>query len=184
LYFLPTLWKKHRAAMFWSIPFLVIFLGLFYLKFETTIHNIVLRDGSTKGHFERAVTGIERAKDKPLGSGLASAGPAYRFVKQPEPNESLYEGGNKTDEDYYIPESWFIQQLVEGGIVGFALFVAIIGTLALQLIRKNVFLFGSFVGMNIMNLVLHSYESSYISLLLFMILALVLYYDTPRFRQE
>ena len=105
-------------------------------------------------------------------------------MKQPEPNESLYEGGNKTDEDYYIPESWFIQQLVEGGIVGFALFVAIIGTLALQLIRKNVFLFGSFVGMNIMNLVLHSYESSYISLLLFMILALVLYYDTPRFRQE
>ncbi len=38
--------------------------------------------------------------------------------------------------------------------------------------------------MNIMNLVLHSYESSYISLLLFMILALVLYYDTPRLRQR
>lgn len=103
-------------------------------------------------------------------------------MRQPEPNTSLYEGDNKSEEDYYIPESWFIQQLVEGGVVGFSLFLAIIGTLALQLVRKNIFLFGAFVGMNIMNLVLHSYESSYISLLLFMIIALVLYYDTPRIR--
>ncbi len=141
LYFLPTIWKKHRSAFFWSIPFLIIFIGVFALKFETTIHNIVLRDGSTKGHFDRAITGIERAKAKPLGSGLASAGPAYRFVQQPEPNESLYEGENKTEEDYYIPESWFIQQLVEGGIIGFAFFFAIIGTLVIQLVRKNIFLF-------------------------------------------
>lgn len=64
---------------------------MFFLKFEATITNIVMREGSTKGHFDRAVTGIERAKMKPLGSGLASAGPAYRFVHQPEPNESLFE---------------------------------------------------------------------------------------------
>ena len=54
----------------------------------------------------------------------------------------------------------------------------------LQLVRKHIFLFAAFVGMNVMNLVLHSYESSYISLLLFMILALVLYYDTPRIRER
>ncbi len=184
MYYLPTIWRKHKKAMFWSIPFFVLFLGLFALKFEPAISNIILREGSTKWHFERAVTGIERAILKPLGSGLASAGPAYRFVKQPEPNVSLYEWENKTDEDYYIPESWFIQQLVEGGIIGFSLFVAIIGTLMLQLVRKHIFLFAAFVGMNVMNLVLHSYESSYISLLLFMILALVLYYDTPRIRER
>jgi hypothetical protein len=28
-------------------------------------------------------------------------------------------------EDYYIPESWFIQQAVEGGVIGFGLFVFI-----------------------------------------------------------
>lgn len=184
LYFLPTIWKKHKSALFWSIPLLMLLMGAFFLKFENTIHNIVFREGSTKGHFDRAVTGIERAKAKPLGSGLASAGPAYRFVLQPEPNQSLFEGDNKTEEDYYIPESWFIQQLVEGGIIGFALFLAIIGTIALQLVRKNIFLFGSFVGMAIMNLVLHSYESSYISLLLFMIISLVLYYDSSRIRQR
>ncbi|MDD2745583.1 MAG: O-antigen ligase family protein [Candidatus Gracilibacteria bacterium] len=184
LYFLPTIWKKHKSIMFWSIPFLMLFLGMFFLKFEATLTKIVMREGSTKGHFERAVTGIERAKMKPLGSGLASAGPAYRFVHQPEPNESLFEGENKTEEDYYIPESWFIQQLVEGGLIGFALFLAIMGTLALQLLKKNIFLFGSFIGMNMMNLVLHSYESSYISLLLFMMLALILYYDSSRVRQR
>lgn len=183
LYFLPTIWRKHKSAIFWSIPLLMIVLGAFFLKFENTIHNIVFREGSTKGHFDRAITGIERAKEKPLGSGLASAGPAYRFVIQPEPNHSLFEGENKTEEDYYIPESWFIQQLVEGGVIGFALFLAIIGTMALQLARKNIFLFGSFVGMAIMNLVLHSYESSYISLLLFMIVSLVLHYDASRVRQ-
>lgn len=48
VYFLPTIWRKHRKAMFWTIPFLVIFLGLFALKFEPTITNIVLRAGSTK----------------------------------------------------------------------------------------------------------------------------------------
>ena len=48
-----------------------------------------------------------------MGSGLAEAGPAYRFVEHPTKTEGLYEGENKTLEDYYIPESWYIQQLVE-----------------------------------------------------------------------
>ena len=134
----------------------------------------MLREGSTKGHFERSMIGIKRAIDKPLGSGLASAGPAYRFVRQPEQGESLFEGQNKITEDYYIPESWYIQQMVEGGVVGFILFVLILGTIAARLMRKNIFIFGSFVAMATMNLFLHSYESLYISLLLFMIVALVL----------
>ena len=156
------------------IPILFVVGGLFYLKFEDTIHNIVLREGSTKGHFERSMIGIKRAIDRPLGSGLASAGPAYRFVKQPEAGESLFEGENKIAEDYYIPESWYIQQLVEGGFIGFIIFVLILATIAYRLARRNVFIFGSFVAMATMNLFLHSYESLYISLLLFMIVALVL----------
>lgn len=64
--------------------------------------------------------------------------------------------------------------MVEGGVIGFILFVLILGTMALRLMRKNIFIFGSFIAMATMNLFLHSYESSYISLLLFMIVALVL----------
>jgi hypothetical protein len=181
---IPFIWKKFRPLLLWAIPIFFLLSGLFYLKFESTIHQIVLREWSTKGHFERAITGIERAMDRPLGSGLASAGPAYRFVQQPEENESLFVWENKTKEDYYIPESWFIQQLVEGGIIGFALFVAILGRILLMLIRRNIFVAAAFIGMCTMNLFLHSFESIYISLLLFMLLALICFYDTPRIRQR
>jgi hypothetical protein len=169
-----TLYTHHRKLVLSLIPILFILGGAFYLKFEGTIHTIILREGSTKGHYDRAVTGIKRAIDRPQGSGLASAGPAYRFVKQPEEGESLFEGANKVSEDYYIPESWFIQQAVEGGIIGFGLFVFIFCSIALGLARTNIPLFGSFIGIGVMNCFLHSYESLYISLLLFMIVGLVL----------
>ena len=169
-----TIFLHHRKAVLVLIPLLCVLGGLFYLKFEGTIHTIILREWSTKGHYERAVTGLKRFIERPQGSGLASAGPAYRFVKQPEVGESLFEGANKVSEDYYIPESWFIQQAVEGGIIGFGLFIFIFCSIALGLARTNIPLFGSFIGMGVMNCFLHSYESLYISILLFMIVWLVL----------
>jgi hypothetical protein len=172
-----TLYSHYRKGVLMILPILAILGGLFYLKFEGTIQTIILREGSTKGHYERAVTGLKRAIDRPQGSGLASAGPAYRFVKQPEAGESLFEGANKVSEDYYIPESWFIQQAVEGGIIGFMLFIFIYVTIAIGLAQKNIALFGSFIGMGVMNCFLHSYESIYISLLLFMIVGLLLRRD-------
>lgn len=184
LFQLSFLWKKHRILLLSILPVLLLTSGLFYLKFENTIHQILLREGSTKGHFDRSVIGLKRFMAAPLGSGLATAGPAYRFVTQPEENKSLFEGENKLREDYYIPESWFIQQLIEWGFVGFLLFVGMLGIMARGLVEKNIFLFGSFVAMAIMNLFLHSYESVYISLLLFMFVSLTLYYDIPRTPQR
>lgn len=60
------------------------------------------------------VIGLKRFTAHPLGSGLATSGPAYRYVTQLERDEGLFEGENKDLEDYYIPESWYVQQLVEG----------------------------------------------------------------------
>jgi len=49
---------------------------------------------------------LDRFIEHPFGQGLASSGPAYR---------SIYtDKSSKEDEKYFIPESWFIQQLVEG----------------------------------------------------------------------
>jgi hypothetical protein len=60
------------------------------------------------------VTGLERFRENPVfGEGLASAGPAYRYVVPMNEGESLYRGETKIKEDYYIPESWYVQQLVE-----------------------------------------------------------------------
>lgn len=52
--------------------------------------------------------------------------------------------------------------------------MAIIGLMFLQLVRKNKFIASSFLGVLVMNLVLHSFESIYISLMMFMIIGLVL----------
>lgn len=166
--------KKYSKQLLIALPLLFLFLGLFALKFESTIERIILREDSTKGHFDRAIIGLERAKEKPLGSGLATSGPGYRYVIHPETDESLFEGDNKKLEDYYIPESWYIQQLVEGGMIGFAVFVAIIGLILMQLAVANSFVFASLVSVSVMNLFLHSYESTYISLLFFMIIGLIL----------
>jgi hypothetical protein len=51
------------------------------------------------------VNGIERFMEFPLGAGLATSGPAYRSVTETETTL-------ETDR-YYIPESWFVQILIE-----------------------------------------------------------------------
>lgn len=94
------------------VLFLSVISGLFYLRYEGTIDQIILRSGSSKGHFDRAMTGLKRFQEHPMGQGLGTAGPAYRYVVKLA-DSPIYGGDLKHTEDYYIPESWYIQQLVE-----------------------------------------------------------------------
>ena len=64
--------------------------------------------------------------------------------------------------------------MVEGGAPGFALFVAIMGLIFFALCRYNSYIAASFAAIGTMNLFLHSYESVYLSLLLFSLAALVI----------
>ena len=169
-----TIWRKYKKVLLVSIPLMAILAGAFYIKFESTFDRIILREGSSKGHFDRAITGLKRFAEKPLGSGLAEAGPAYRFMEHPAKDEGLYEGENKTLEDYYIPESWYIQQLVEGGIIGTLLFLSLMFTIFMRLWRRSIFLAASLVGVGIMNIFLHSFESVFVSLFFFVIIGLIL----------
>lgn len=73
-------------------------------------------------------------------------------------------------EHYYIPESWYIQQLIEGGIVGL-FFLTIVFILLLVSLRKYPAMFAAFVGVLVMNTFLHSFESVHTSLALFLILS-------------
>ncbi len=165
---LKPIWKKHRRAVFMAIPVVALVSLAFYVKFEGSMDNIVLREGSSKGHFSRMVTGFERFREHPVfGEGLASSGPAYRFVVPQNSEENLYEGETKTKEDYYIPESWYVQQLVEGGIPALASFLAILFFIALAIFKVSPPYFAAFVACATMNLFLHSYESAYASLSLF-----------------
>jgi hypothetical protein len=47
------------------------------------------------------------------------------------------------------------------------LFLAIMGMISWNLYRRSIFIFGWFVGVLIMNFFLHSFEASYVSILLF-----------------
>ena len=86
-----TVFRKYKKALLAVIPIFLIVGGLFFLKFEGTMDRILFREGSTKGHFDRAVIGLDRAMKKPFGSGLATSGPSYRYVLHPEADESLFE---------------------------------------------------------------------------------------------
>jgi hypothetical protein len=103
--------------------------------------------------------GFKRFLEKPLGNGLAEAGPAYRSVHKDLPN-------TKEIEEFYIPESWFIQQLIEGGIIYFLLFVTIFSLILVRLYRASLVLFVVLSAILIMNLFLHIFEATYLTVLL------------------
>ncbi len=172
---LRVIWTKYRKAFLWSIPLLAAVVGMFYLRFETTIDRIILREGSSKGHFERMVIGLERFRENPVfGEGLAASGPAYRYVTPELTSGKLSESEKKAIEDRSIPESWYVQQLVEGGFPAFVLFLGILGIAAVRLYAFSAAFFTAFVAACSMNLFLHTFESAYASVALFAFVGLFL----------
>ncbi|MDD2487554.1 MAG: O-antigen ligase family protein [Candidatus Gracilibacteria bacterium] len=161
---LKTIFKKHKTLLVLFLVFMTLIGGIFYLKYSTNISNIILRSGSTKGHSERMIIGFNQFLNKPFGKGLASSGPAYR----------LSHDTKGTDEKNFIPESWYVQQLVEGGFIGFFFFMAILGLIFLRLYSVSIFFAGSFIAVLVMNSLLHTFEAVYISLIFFMFLGMFL----------
>ena len=128
--------------------------------FQDRIVNIVLRPSSTTGHFDRMEIGFNRFLEKPFGAWLAESGPAYRYIY---PDKQT-----KEDEVKYIPESWFIQVLVEGGIFYFLAFLSIISITLFRLYKHSLVMFWVLFAIVIMNVFLHSFEATYLSILLFL----------------
>ena len=160
-----NLFTNHKKSL---INFLVIWIiiisGLAY-TFQDKLYNVFFRDGSTSGHITRMVVWVNRFIEKPLGSGLATSWPAYR---------SIIEGETTLETDrYHIPESWFVQILVEWWFVYFSLFMAILFNILLNLYkRNNKYIFVMFIWILIMNFFLHVFEYTYITILLFLFLGL------------
>lgn len=171
-----------------GIILILVFLGVLF-QFRWQFYDIFTRHGSTSGHYERMMIGFTRFLARPLGSGLAEAGPASRWVadvndksidlntiedpslkalamKLKVKNPDFY----FTTSNYYIPESWYVQQLVEGGLIWCLLLLAILFTLLFRL-KKQVYFLGGFVAVMIMNIFLHSFESVHTVLALFLLLA-------------
>ena len=163
---IKTIFKKYKKYLTIILVWLITFSSIFYLVFERKINQIIFRTSSTTGHFERMEAWINKFKEKPLWHWLASSWPAYRSVY---PDKI-----SKKEEINFIPESWFIQQLVEGGIIYFLLFISILLVILFNLYKINIALFWWFVAILIMNIFLHIFEATYLSILLFIILWLTI----------
>ncbi len=169
----------------------VVIAGVFAFQFWPKFGEIITRSGSTSAHFERMYIGYQRFLQAPFWHGLAEAGPASRAIahvnQAPVPFESLNpEMAYLSDfflernpnfvfntEHYYIPESWYIQQLIEGGFVSLLLFLSIFAVL-LWKVRKFHAMFGVIISVLVMNTFLHSFESVHTSLAFFSLLASLL----------
>lgn len=163
---LKFLFKKYKKESLIILGILIIFSWFFYLLFQDRIHNIFIRSGSTEWHFNRMQIWINRFIEHPMGQWLSSAWPAFRASYTWEVT--------KEDEAYYIPESWFIQQLIEWWFIYFTLFISIITIILLKSFKKSKAIFASLIAILIMNIFLHIFEATYLSILLFIFLGLLI----------
>jgi hypothetical protein len=153
-------YKHYKKTLISLLVIWLAFLSIFWIIFQDKIINIVLRPSSTEGHFDRMEIGFNRFLEKPFGAWLAESGPAYRYIY---PDKQT-----KEDEIKYIPESWFIQVLVEGGFLYFLAFLSIIWIILFRLYKHSLVMFWVLFAIVVMNVFLHSFEATYLSILLFL----------------
>ncbi len=189
-----SIWGKKKTWFSFSLKKLIstVAIGcfiLFVLAFQFGSHadEIFGRHASTSGHFERMYIGLLRFAESPFGSGLAASWPASRVrfdvnekVETLPENPEIQSVVKKlkernedfvyTSETYYIPESWYIQQLVESGIIGLLLLLTVL-LMIIWRVRTFPYVLWAFIGVLIMNIFLHSFESMHSSLILFILLS-------------
>jgi O-antigen ligase len=171
LFLLPVLYRRHRAQMVTIFTLCILIIWGIFFQYAGTMNTLITRSGSTSGHIERMKAGISTFTSHPLGSGLASSWPAYRYVTDLQGKTRLEV---EAIDARHIPESWYIQQLVEGGIFGFFVWLSLMALIAWALWKRHVILFGMFLSILTMNLFLHTFESSVLSLSLFLLIGLLL----------
>lgn len=164
---LSSLWRLYRmqlVSVIVILSFIIWSIGFIY--YDKAIA-IVGRAGSTQWHAERMITGIKRTLEYPFGQWLGSAWPAYRYVMQL--SDKSHDEIIDLD-TFYIPESWYIQQFIEGWFLGWILFLGLMLVFFILLVGIHPVLGALFFGVSIMNLFLHTFESSTVSLSLFFLI--------------
>lgn len=153
------IYKRYKKQfLIWTVLFIIL-SGSVLFVFREKVENIFLRSSSTTGHFDRMEIWLNRFYSKPFWSWLSEAWPAYRNI-YPEKQ-------NKEAEQYYIPESWFIQQLIEWWFIYFSLFLSIFILILINQYKNSKPLFAWIIAIMIMNIFLHIFEATYLSVLLF-----------------
>jgi len=163
---IKNIYKRYKKTLLISSVVLIIIVSSLWYVFNEKIYNIVVRPSSTEWHFARMEIWINRFIEKPLWSWLATSGPAFRSVFSWEIT--------KDDEAYYIPESWFIQQLTEWWFIYFTLFLLIFLSILIPLYKNSKSLFAWLIAILVMNVFLHIFEATYLSYLFFIFIWLMM----------
>lgn len=166
---LRYLFKNYKKTIIWLLTTFWIIWILALSLFSNQLKNIILRESSTEWHFSRMKIWIERFTEKPFWAWLAESWPAFRNIYPEKQNLEW--------EHYYIPESWFIQILVEWWIIYFLLFLSILWVISFKLYKKSIIILWVFIAIIVMNIFLHIFEATYLSILLFILIWLILYKD-------
>lgn len=147
--------KQWFKKTFWSLISLalVAFVSLSFFAHEF-FEKVIIRISSNQGHFERSRDGILHILLHPFGTGLGDSGPASaRFY---------------ANETGFIPESWYLQVGIDTGFPGLILFFMILFLLGKRLFQihdwRGQALMCGLLGISIMAILLHSWESASVSL--------------------
>lgn len=166
---LKYFFQKYKKAFVSVMCAWMIIIACSAYIFSEQLKNIVMRESSTEWHFSRMIVWIKRFKEKPLWAWLAESWPAFRNI-YPEAQTLEWE-------QHYIPESWFIQLLVEWWIIYLGLFLAILWIILSKLYKVSIVVFATFSAVLVMNLFLHIFEATYLSILLFILIWQIIYKD-------
>lgn len=161
---LKLILKKYRMQSLVTLIIIFILGWFFYIRYGWHVEEIILRAWSSKWHSERMIIWFKQFLSNPMWQWLASSGPWYRATYNPKAE----------NEKYFIPESWYVQQLVEWWIIGFVFFMTAMLFILIRIYPVCKPLFFAFFGVLTMNVVLHTFETSYVAILLFLFLWLFL----------
>jgi len=151
---------------------------------------LMLRAASTRDHLIRPIEAVKTIAANPYGLGLGTAGPASNRVSDacvhlPEgadaswaadrPDLCVFVGSDQVQPKEtcncpVLPENWYLQLGVEMGVLGFALFFALI-LLLLYRVKSKPEVFLPLLGISIAALFLHAWEDSAVSYSVWMLVA-------------
>ena len=160
------IYKNYKKQLIGLVTIFLIFTWSLLFIFSDKVTNIFIRTSSTTWHFDRMEIWYKRFLSEPIWAWLAEAWPAYRNIYKDKQT--------KAAEQYYVPESWFIQQLIEWWIIYFTLFLTLFSIMLIRLYKHSKPLFASLLAILIMNIFLHTFEATYMSVLFFVIIGLLI----------
>jgi hypothetical protein len=162
---IKQIYKNYKKQFLsWIALFFILTWTLVFL-YSDKVENIFIRTSSTTWHFDRMEIWLNRFLSEPMWAWLAESGPAYRNI--------YTDKQTKAAEQYYIPESWFIQQLIEWWYIYFSLFILILLNILFNIYKKSKSIFLWLIAILIMNIFLHIFEATYLSVLLFIFIWII-----------